>query len=53
VAKADERQDVPGYDFERLAPGDAIRGPAVVWTPITTLVVPPGKRRAWMSTGTS
>jgi N-methylhydantoinase A len=34
---------VPGYDFERLAPGNAIRGPAVVWTPITTLVVPLGQ----------
>jgi N-methylhydantoinase A len=43
VAKADELQEVPGYDFERLAPGNAIRGPAVVWTPITTLVVPPGQ----------
>jgi N-methylhydantoinase A len=43
VDKAGELQDVPGYDFERLAPGNAIGGPAVVWTPITTLVVPPGQ----------
>ncbi|HKP16838.1 MAG TPA: hydantoinase/oxoprolinase family protein [Gaiellaceae bacterium] len=36
-------QDVPGYDFERLLPGNVVPGPAVVWTPITTLVVPPGQ----------
>jgi N-methylhydantoinase A len=34
-------QDVPGYDFERLLPGNEIAGPAIVWTPITTVVVPP------------
>jgi N-methylhydantoinase A len=34
-------QDVPGYDFERLLPGNAVPGPAIVWTPITTVVVPP------------
>jgi N-methylhydantoinase A len=33
-------QEVPGYDFERLRPGNAVEGPAVVWSPITTLVVP-------------
>jgi N-methylhydantoinase A len=43
VDKAGELQDVPGYDFERLRPGNAIPGPAIVWTPITTLVVPPGQ----------
>ena len=30
---------VPGYDFRQLAPGNTIDGPAIVWTPITTLVV--------------
>ena len=43
VDKARELQDVPGYDFERLRPGNAIPGPAIVWTPITTLVVPPAQ----------
>lgn len=43
VDKAGELQEVPGYDFERLRPGNAIPGPAIVWTPITTLVVPPGQ----------
>jgi N-methylhydantoinase A len=43
VDKAGELQDVPGYDFERLLPGNVIGGPAVIWTPITTLVVPPGQ----------
>src|SRR5439155_23736732 len=36
-------EDVPGYDFERLRPGHAVPGPAILWTPITTLVVPPGQ----------
>jgi N-methylhydantoinase A len=43
VDKAGELQEVPGYDFDRLRPGNAIPGPAIVWTPITTLVVPPGQ----------
>jgi N-methylhydantoinase A len=43
VDKAGELQDVPGYDFERLRPGNAVPGPAIVWTPITTLVVPPAQ----------
>jgi N-methylhydantoinase A len=43
VDKAGEVQEVPGYDFERLRPGHRVAGPAIVWTPITTLVVPPGQ----------
>jgi N-methylhydantoinase A len=43
VDKAGELQEVPGYDFERLRPGNVVAGPAVVWSPITTLVVPPGQ----------
>ena len=27
------------YDFERLAPGNVIEGPAVIHTPITTIVL--------------
>jgi N-methylhydantoinase A len=27
------------YDFEKLAPGNVMRGPAVIHTPITTIVV--------------
>ena len=42
VDEAGEMQDVPGYEFDRLRPGHVVPGPAVVWTPITTLVVPPG-----------
>jgi N-methylhydantoinase A len=41
VDKAGEMQDVPGYDFERMAPGNTVQGPAIVWTPITTLVAAP------------
>ena len=31
------------YDFERLAPGNVIAGPAVIHTPITTIVVQAGQ----------
>jgi len=27
------------YDFRRMAPGHCVRGPAVINTPITTIVV--------------
>ena len=43
VDKAGEVQDVPGFDFELLVPGNEILGPAIVWTPITTLVVAPAQ----------
>jgi N-methylhydantoinase A len=43
VDKAGEVQDVPGYSFELMSPGNAVPGPAIVWTPITTLVVAPGQ----------
>ena len=32
-----------GYDFERLGPGNVLEGPAVIWSPITTLVIRPGQ----------
>ena len=38
-----ELQDVNGYDFERFLPGNVVPGPAVIWTPITTLVLSPGQ----------
>ncbi len=31
------------YDFERLAPGNVVTGPAVIHTPITTIVVQAGQ----------
>jgi N-methylhydantoinase A len=43
VDSKEEMQEVNGYDFERLTPGDVIEGPAVIWSPITTLVVRPGQ----------
>ena len=43
VDKAEEVQEVNGFDFERLKPGHRIEGPAVIWTPITTLVMAPGQ----------
>ncbi|MFQ5426497.1 MAG: hydantoinase/oxoprolinase family protein, partial [Gaiellales bacterium] len=36
-------EQVPGYDFDRLEPGGSLTGPAIVWTPITTLLVAPGQ----------
>jgi N-methylhydantoinase A len=43
VDSKEKMQDVPGYDFERLTPGNVIEGPAVIWSPITTLVVRPAQ----------
>jgi N-methylhydantoinase A len=44
VPLADEMREVDGYDFERLEPGNAFDGPAIVWTPITTVVVAEGQQ---------
>jgi N-methylhydantoinase A len=44
VDRAGAMQRVPGYDFERLRPGNVVEGPAIVWSSITTLVVPAGHR---------
>lgn len=40
----DSMTDARCYDFERLRPGNRIEGPAIVWSPITTLVVNPGQQ---------
>jgi Hydantoinase/oxoprolinase C-terminal domain len=51
-------EEVKGYDFARMEPGNALVGPAIVWTPITTLVAAPGQTVAvdeyknWLSGGT-
>jgi N-methylhydantoinase A len=34
-------EELPGYDFGLLNPGNRIPGAAIVWTPITTLVIGP------------
>jgi N-methylhydantoinase A len=39
----EEVQELNGYDFDRMVPGNSVRGPAIVWTPITTLVLAPGQ----------
>jgi N-methylhydantoinase A len=36
-------EELPGFDFARLVPGNVLTGPAIVWTPITTLVVGPSQ----------
>ncbi len=41
VEKAKAFQDVKGYDFEQLVPGNRVPGPAIIWTPITTVVTNP------------
>jgi len=37
-------EQVPGYDFTLMQPGNSISGPAIVWTPITTLVLAPAQQ---------
>jgi N-methylhydantoinase A len=39
-------ETVPGYDFELLRPGHRVQGPAIIWTPITTVVISPGQAAA-------
>jgi N-methylhydantoinase A len=43
--------EVPLYDFERLTPGPSIRGPAIVESPFTTIVVDPGARARKLASG--
>ncbi len=43
VDKAGAVQQVSGYDFEAMRPGNSVEGPAIIWTPVTTLVVAPGQ----------
>jgi N-methylhydantoinase A len=43
VDKLGSIEELAGYDFERLVAGNRIPGPAIVWTPITTLVITPGQ----------
>lgn len=35
--------NTPIYDYNRLAPGNTVPGPAIIEAPITTIVIPPGK----------
>ena len=37
-------REARGYDLERLLPGNEVEGPAIIWTPITTIVVNPGQK---------
>jgi len=32
------------FDYQRLLPGNEVRGPSIIETPVTTIVVPPGGR---------
>ena len=36
------RLDTPAYDWDRMAPGHQVRGPALVDDKTTTVLVPPG-----------
>ena len=36
-------RDADIYDFERLTPGNIVNGPAVIHTPITTIVLQSGQ----------
>ena len=37
-------KEARGYDLEKLLPGNEVEGPAIIWTPITTIVVNPGQK---------
>lgn len=37
-------REARGYDLEKLLPGNEVEGPAIIWTPITTVVVNPGQK---------
>jgi N-methylhydantoinase A len=37
-------REARGYDMERLLPGNEVEGPAIIWTPITTIVINPGQK---------
>lgn len=41
VHQARALQTVDTYQFEGLAPGQVVPGPAIIWTPITTVVLNP------------
>lgn len=43
VDGADGFADAAVYDFSKLTPGNCIAGPAVIHTPITTVIVQPGQ----------
>ena len=40
----DEPRDTPVYDFDALRPGNEMAGPAIIETPVTTIVVNPSDR---------
>ncbi|MCY4440377.1 MAG: hydantoinase/oxoprolinase family protein, partial [Deltaproteobacteria bacterium] len=40
----EEARETPVYGFESLQPGNEIAGPAVIETPVTTILVNPGDR---------
>jgi N-methylhydantoinase A len=37
-------KEAKGYDLEKLLPGNEVTGPAIIWTPITTIVVNQGHK---------
>src|SRR6185295_6732709 len=44
VSEAQAMQPVNGYQFDRLVPGNEVEGPAIIWSPITTVVLGLGQR---------
>ena len=43
VPGLDSFESVVCYSFDRLRPGNSLRGPAIIWTPITTVVLNSGQ----------
>jgi N-methylhydantoinase A len=40
----DAMRTAKGYDVTKLLPGNEVHGPAILWSPVTTIVVNPGQR---------
>jgi N-methylhydantoinase A len=40
----DSMMTAKGYDVTQLTPGNVVKGPSIIWSPITTIVINPGQQ---------
>lgn len=43
VSSTKTADEVDGYDFQKMTPGNEIQGPAIMWTPTTTVLISPNQ----------